>query len=225
VAKIPDDTPKIPKRHLVPKLEFPGEPHDQAWTLLLTKSSSLILMEIQSEWQTRSKNQTGQEVIAFALYHLLSPDEEFVDPEGRVAARLRAAMAQTEAEAQRAILTKVNELLVMAAETTDSIVEESLRSAARELASAYKLPWPPPEPSGIDKVPGARDILVRLLGIFGNKETAKITFRDLSRSLGREKDELMPILEALAAEKYIQICEEDRSGLTTLWVLGPPLAS
>ena len=214
---------KIPKYHSVPKLEFPDEPNNEAWTVLLSRSMSLIMREVQSEWQLRSKNQVLQALVAFALHQLSNAGEDLVDPEGRAFARLRAAQALAEAKAQRAILIRLNDLLVTAAETTDAAVEKALRGSAKDLAEAYELPWPPPEPTVLDRTPGARAVLGRLSGIFGEGEQAKISLRDLSRSVNRGKDDLIPILETLAEAGYIQLEKESRSGPETVWISGPRL--
>lgn len=218
--------PKIPKRYLVPMLEFPGEPNDQAWTTVVPRSMSLAMREVQSEWNLPSKNRTLRELVAFALYQLASANEEFLDPKGRAIARLRAAVARAEAQAHKTILNKVNELLIMAAETSDATVEKSLKRAAEDLAEVYGLPWPPPKPSVIDGDPVARPVLERILSLLDGEQKGKITFRILSRSLNRSKEVLLPVVMKLAEEKFIQTYKGGAKGKNeTLWILGPPLAS
>lgn len=216
---------KVPKHYLIPRLEFPGEPNDQAWTTLLPKSMSLVMREVQAEWHLPSKNQTCRELLAFALDRLVDADEEFLDPKGRASARLRAAMARAEAQAQKTILNKVNELLVMATEANDVAVERSLTRAAEDLAEVYGLPWPPPRPSVIDGDPIARPVLERILSLLDEEQDGKITFRTLSRSLNRDKETLLPVVMILAEEKFIQTYKGRGKGRETLWILRPPLTS
>jgi len=216
---------KIPKHYLIPKLEFPGEPNDQAWTTLLPRSMSLAMREVQSEWQLPSKNQTCRELLAFALDQLANADESLLDPKGRAIARLRAAVARAEAQAQKAILNKVNELIVMAMETSDATVKKSLTRAAEDLAEVYGLPWPPPRPSVIDGNPVARPVYDKILALLDEAQEGRINFRDLSRAMNRDKESLLPVVTALAEEKFIQVYKSGHKGLETLWILRPPLTS
>lgn len=213
-----------PPRSKVHIMEFPDEPSNHPWTTILTKTMNTALYELMSEWQLPSKNQTLKTVIAFALTQLANGESEHLNSP-RLKSRLHAARAIAEATARKSVITDVHQLLEMATESSDLVVKDALKQTAEELARAHDVPWPPPEPTILDRDPNIGAVLGDVLTLLNGENGNRITFRTLSRRINREKSELLPMVQTLAGAGYIQIEEEQRSGPNTIWIHGPALVS
>lgn len=191
-------------------------------TLRSGKGEHQFLLDLQSAYGFASKSESLRYCIKFTYTWLPKVSEiKGLNLEGKLAAELEFTEAEAQAEKRREIIRRLNQRLVDINACSHAATKAKLRLTAEKLAKAYFISWPPPESPLIDYDANAKYILDRVQSILELRKTDKISLRDLVANSVGSKDEIMPILERLAENGYIQLEAERRSGPLTVWITVP----
>lgn len=218
---------KVPSRESQSDVVFQGdgEPCTIACTAKFPLSEFLIMIDVQSEWNLSSKSAALRALVRYAYSKMAEEDEKHTGLSGKVKAWVRAARLLDQIKREEKVIGRISELRTKAVENTNPEMRVALEEAAKDLAREYGIGWPPPEPSVLDAKPDVRRVLGSAMNLLGRSEEDRVPLRELSRSTGLNKKDLLPVLEILSGEGFLRIDEGQRSGRKTTWIVGPPLTS
>lgn len=203
--------------------EFPqGDDDSYPATTRLPRRGHQFLADIQAEYQFPNRSQALRFIVQFAhdwLSKIAEQEGELLSP--RMKARLDFNRAEREATERKRIIGDLHERQAEINQTDHTPTRSRLVVTAERLATAYQIPWPPPDMALVEYDSEAKYILDRILVLLQKQRVSRINLRDLIANSIGDKAKIMPVLGRLEAKKYVVLTQEQRSGPPTTWIKIP----
>lgn len=200
-----------------------GDDDSYSWSGRVCKGAHQFLLDLMAEENLPNKSQTIKLVVQFAwTWYVKAAQLTDHTMSERLRARLEFDASRREAEQRQDILIDLNRQQALINETDYPPMRAVLIFAGKQLAEAHNFRWPPPSMPLVSHDKDAWYVYNKILDLASESESNKVSLRDLVRRTWK-RDRVMPVVEQLADEGYIEIVKECRSGPTTIWIVIPSL--
>lgn len=202
--------------------QIDGDENKYLWSTRFPESIHQKLSDLGSEYNL---NKAGlmREMVYFAIEYLPKvADLLGVDVSKKLRASSKSKMATREQDQRKAAYTEIIDLLTRAAGESYKPLEVKLKLAAKEIAEAWRISFPPPDlPLDVANQDAAH-VLKKIKKVMGEKQMSRVRLNELNPRVHQFKaDKLREIIAQLEEHGYVVTNEEATSGPSTLWISLP----
>jgi len=200
-----------------------GDDDSYSWSTRICKGANQWLLDLMAEKQLPNKSQTLKLVVQFAWSWWaeaanLSDDEHISE---RFQARLEFDAAQRDANERQDVLTELNKRLALIHEIDHPPTRYRLIATAKHLAETHGMDWPPKSLPLIAYDEDAAYVRDRIMNLVSRSDDGRVSLRDLVMQSVGDTAKILPVIERLAEQGYIEVYKEHRSGPPTVWIAVP----
>jgi len=212
--------PKLP--FVSAPMEVEGDENKYLWSTRIPESTHQKLSDWAAEYHL---NKAGllREVIYFAIEHWPKiMEQRGVDVSDTLKADFKSESATRKQDRRRVAHKDVVDLLTRAASEDLPPLKAELKLAAKRMAEAWHIPFPPPDLPFDVANESAAYVLKWIKKVMAENKTNRVRLNELNPRIRRfNASELREVVAQLEEHGYIVTSEEITSGPPTLWISLP----
>ena len=199
-----------------------GDDDSYSWSGRIPKGANQFLLDLMAEENLPNKSQTIKLVVQFAwTWYVRAAELTGHEISGRLQARLEFDAAQRDANERQDVLTELNKRLALIHEIDHPPTRYRLIATAKHLAETHGMDWPPKSLPLIAYDEDAAYVRDRIMNLVSRSDDGRVSLRDLVMQSVGDTAKILPVIERLAEQGYIEVYKEHRSGPPTVWIAVP----